>query len=455
MTVTEKKTVTALALAVLSILAITLLLISLYPIPLPFASSYVRNQLGNHFHTYYLDFDNLRTRLHLFSGKIEFHLDSVRAVDYENNNLATVPKIIMEVATNTIFKDTKKLHSVELHNPKISLIRSHDGTFKLDIGNTHDGSSSRVLETILIHVATTPLTSYQENDAPTNFRIIRSDLTLSDEISGSLLRAQNASINLSPGNNGVNCAYKFNVFASGEYLNILGNCLYNTVNKKFNLSVNIDQVRPALLTEFFPQFTYFTPLEVQLSGIIQLEFDHLLNTSKATFDLTSGNGTLEVVEILGDNLEINSLHIVGKALNEFSRIELNKLSINLKDSNVEANALFLKNKNILDIKLNASIKGNSVSDLLPRWFAYLKTKELDCIENNDQSFRHSSISVDGIYDLSQHKINALGHFKCHETLLSSISRTHSLENNLNIATKTDLNFRVNGKLDAPNLTTVK
>ena len=455
MNVTAKKTVTTFAFAVMTILVVILILVSVHPISLPFVSTYIRNQLDNRFHAYYVDFDTLRTQWHPFNGKIEFHLDSVQALDYGSNNLATVPKVIIEIAANTIFKDAKKLHSVELHNPKISLIRSHGGALKFDIGSTHDGSSGRILETILIHIATIPSNNIQKNDLPANFRIINSDLTLSDEITGSLLHAPNANIDLNPNDSGVHCAYKFNVFARGEYLNILGDCLYNTANKKFNLSVNLNKVRPALLTEFFPQFTYFTPLEVQLSGKIQLEFDSSLNAEKAVFDLTSDNGTLEVIEALGHNLEINSLHISGKALNEFSHIELDRLSIDLNDQNVEANALFLKDKNMLDIKLNAFVKGNSVSDLLPRWFAYLKTEDLDCIESDDRSYRHSSISIDGTYDLSKHKINALGHFKCHEILLSSNSQQHSLEDYLNSTTKTDLNFRVDGPLDSPNLATAQ
>lgn len=455
MNVTARKTVATLALAVMTISVVILVLISVYPIPLPFVSTYIRNQLDNRFHAYYVDFDTLRTRWHPFNGKIEFHLDSVRAIDYGNNNLATVPTVIIEIEANTIFKDSKKLHTMELHNPKISLIRSHGGASRFDIGSTHDDSSGRILETILIHTATIPSNDYLESNIPTNYRIINSDLTLGDGTTGSSLHTSNANIDLNSNNNGVYCGYRFNVFARDEYLNILGDCLYNTVNKKFDVSVNVDKVRPALLTEFLSQFTYFTPLEVQLSGEIKLEFDNLLNANKAVFDITSGNGTLEVIETLGRNLEINSLHISGKALNEFSHIKLDRLSIDLNDQNVEANTLLSRDKDMLNIKLNAFIKGSSVSDLLPRWFAYLKTEDLDCIESNDSSYSHSSILIDGTYDLAKHKIDTLGHFKCHEILLTSNSQQHSLDDYLNSTIKADLSFRVDGPLDSSNLATVQ
>ena len=453
MKVTAKNTVTMITVAVIAALVVILILIATRRISLPFISSYIRDQLESHFQSFNIDFDSLHTQWHPLNGVINFHLGTVRAVDYDNNNLAAAPKMIIEVKANSVLKNIKKINTVVIHNPKISLIRSIGGALKFDIGNTHDDSSRRVLETILLNAHTTSSKTDQDTDSPINFRIVNSDLTLSDEISGSLLRVPNAYIDLIPQNNEVNCNYKFNVFASGEYLNILGNCSYNTDNKHFNLSVNLDEVRPALLTEFFPQFMYFKPLEVQLSGKVQLEFDNLLHVTNAEFDLTSEKGTLEVIETLGKNLEINSLYISGKALNEFSHISLDELKLDLNDNYIIANALFLKDKNILDIKLNAFVKGSSIEDILPRWFAYLETEDLDCLKNNDDSYRHSSFSIDGTYDLTQQKINALGQFKCHEVLLSSKLKVITVEDYLNSTTKHDLNFRIDGALDAPNLAT--
>lgn len=455
MNVTVKNTVTAFLLAIVFILIALLTLISVRPISLPFVADYMRSQLENRFHAYYVDFDDLRTRWHPFKGILEFHLDSVRAVDYGEIKLATVPKAIVEINTDSIFKNDKQLHAIELQNPKISLIRSHGGALKFDIGSTHDGSSGRILETILIHIATAPIYNTENSESSMDFRITNSDLVIGDEITGSLLHAPNANINLTPNDEGVACAYEFSVFARGEYLNITGNCLYNTATEKFNLLVKLHEVRPALLTGFLPQFTYFTPLEVELSGEIQLELNNLLAVESATFDLKSEKGTLEIVEILGNNLAINSLHISGKALNKLSHIELDRLSLNLEDNKVEANALFLKDKDNLDIKVNAFFKGNSISDLLPRWFAYLETDDLSCLENLDNAYHHSSISIDGTYDLGQHQINAQGNFKCHDILLSNNNNDFSLDDYLNSATNTDLNFRVDGTLTSPNLATTQ
>ena len=455
MNVTVKNTVTTSLLVMIVLLITLLVLISIRPISLPFVSDYIRDQLDNRFHAYYIDFDNARTRWHPFKNKLEFHLDSVRALDYGNNNLATVPKVIVEIEASTVFDNFKKIRTIILQNPKISLVRSHGGALKFDIGSTHDGSSGRILETILIYVATAP-TANSQNDLPaTNFRIINSDLVIGDEITGSLLHAPDAHITLTPNNKGVSCAYEFNVFARGEYLNISGDWLYDTSEEKLNLLVSLHEVRPALLADFLPQLVYFAPLEVQLSGDIQMELDKYLVVDKATFDLTSKKGSLEIVELLGNNLAINSLHITGKALNRFSYIELDRLSLDLKENKVEANALFLKDNDNLDIKVNAFFKGNSISGLLPRWFAYLQTDDLSCLETIDNAYHHSSISIDGNYDLAQHKINALGQFKCHDIFLSNNDNNYSLDEYLNSATNTDLNFRVDGTLKAPNLATAQ
>lgn len=455
MNVTVKNTVTTFLLAIVLILTALLILISIRPISLPFVTDYMRSQLDNRFHAYYVDFDDVRTRWHPFNGKLEFHLNSVRAVNYGEIKLATVPKVIVEIDADSVFNNTKQLRTIELQNPKISLIRSHGGALKFDIGSTHDGSSGRILETILIYIATAPIYKTENSESSVDIRITNSDLVIGDEITGSLLHAPDANINLIPNDEGVSCAYEFNVFARGEYLNISGNCLYNTAIEKFNLLVKLHEVRPALLTGFLPQFTYFTPLEVELSGDIHLELDKFLTVENATFDLKSEKGTLEIVEILGNNLTINSLHISGKALNKLSHIELDRLSLDLKDNNVEANALFLRDRDNLDIKVNAFFKGNSISDLLPRWFAYLETDDLSCLENLDNGYHHSSISIDGTYDLGQHKINALGNFKCHDILLSNNDNDFSLDDYLSSAANTDLNFRVDGTLTSPNLATTQ
>ncbi len=455
MTVTVKSTVTTLILAAILTVIAVLALISIRPISLPFVSDYIRNQLENRFHAYYIDFDQAKTRWHPFSNILEFHLNSTRALDYGDNTLATVPNVKVEIEAGSLLQDTKKISSVELQDPKVSLVRSHGGALKFDIGSTHDGSSGRILETILVYLATAPANRNQTDYTLTEFRIRNSDLVIGDEISGSLLRAPDADIDLTPREEGIACIYEFNVFARGEYLNISGECLYNTALENFDLLVNFFEVRPALLTGFLPQFSNFTPLEVELSGKVQLKMDKLLNVNEAVFDLTSEKGTLEIVEILGNNLAINSLHITGKAMNRFSHIELNQLTLDLKENKVDANALFLRNKDNLDIKVNAYFQGRSISRLLPRWFAYLETDDLSCLENIDNTYHHSSISIDGNYDLAKHQINALGNFKCHDILLSNNDRSLSIEDYVNSSVNNNLNFRVDGALNSPNLATTR
>ena len=455
MTVTVRNTVTTLILAAILTVIAVLILISIRPTSIPFVSDYIRNQLENRFHAYYIDFDQAKTRWHPLRNKLEFHLNSARALDYGNNTLATVPNVIVEIEAGSLFNDSRKLSTIELQNPKVSLVRSHGGALKFDIGSTHDGSSGRILETILIYLATAPANHDQADYTFTDFRISNSDLVIGDEITGSLLHAPDADINLMPRNEGVACTYEFNVFARGEYLNISGDCLYNTALEKFNLLVNFFEVRPALLTGFLPKFSYFTPLEVELSGKVRLTLDKLLNVNEATFDLTSEKGTLEVVEILGNNLAINSLHITGKAMNQFSHIELDRLTLDLKENKVDANALFLNDKENLDIKINAYFQGRSISKLLPRWFAYLETDDLSCLENIDNAYHHSSISIDGTYDLEKHQINALGNFKCHDILLSNNDRTLSIKDYVDSPVNTNLNFRVDGALNSPNLATTQ
>jgi hypothetical protein len=451
--VTARKTVTVFTLVISTTLIVMIILVSIRPISLPLLSSYFKDQFANKFEGYVVEFAAIQAQWRPLEGNIDLHFDSISVNDQSNNSLANVPKALLKINTNSIFNETKDIKTIELHNPNISLIRSSRNKLNFDVGNTNRGASNKVFATLLLFAEDRSQKAGEQHNSSVNLRIINSDLMISDEMSGSLLHASNAYVNVSTNKSEIKCRYEFNIFASGEIIHLNGDCSHNHVNGNSVLTVNVDKVRPALLTEFFPVFAYFSPIEVQLSGILQFEFDELLQVNKATFDLVSENGSLEVIEAIGNNLNINSLHIAGSALNQFSHISLDRLSIALEDNHIEADALFLKNRNILDLKLNVLIQGSSIAELLPRWFAYLKTEQLDCIEEDDDEYHYSSISIDGTYDLSQNKINALGHFICHEYLLSINS--FSSDGNLSSTVHNDLNFRMDGTLDSPNLSTAR
>ncbi|MGH1538365.1 MAG: hypothetical protein ACRBDX_10030 [Gammaproteobacteria bacterium] len=448
MTVTVKRSVTTLVAAMLLILVVLLIVSSIRPISLPFLSNYIRNQLENRFHAYYIDFEDAQFCWNPTKGNAELHLNSVRALDYGDNILASVPGVLTNIGLESILQGKISIQNIELQNPKISFIRTAGGALKFDIGSTDDGASGRVLETILIHMATTPITEVSDQKALTKLHIHNSDLTLGDEISASLLHVPNANISLAPNNEGIGCNYDFNVLARNENLHISGECLYKTSDEILNLLVNLDKVRPALLTEISPQFSYFTPLEVQLTGMVKLELSKLLSVNKAEFNLDSEKGSLELIDYFGKNLDILSIHIDGKALNNFTHVELNHLAINLEDSKTEANALFLKSNENLNIKINAITSGASITNILPRWFSYLENENLDCINTSvSNSFKQSKFTIDGIYDLKQHQISALGHISCLENNLAA--------DNSGIKVNAMQKFSLDGAFDSPTLNTIQ
>ena len=444
MQVTVQKTVIILlSLALLCV--ITLLVTSIIrPIPFPFVSSFMKNELDNRFHAYYINFENVKTRVRPIKGVLEFHYISVNALDYGDNVLASAPKVLAEVSFSSLFYERKLIKSIELENPKISFTRTTGGALKFDIGNTDNGSSGRVLETIFMYIATAPTAE----ESITDLRIVNSDLTLGDEISGSLVHAPNANITLISDTKGIGCAYDFKVFARGEYLHISGDCLYKTASEDFNLLVNLDEVRPALLTEISPQFSYLAPLEVRLSGVVKLELDKLLNINKTEFNLTSKKGTLELTDYFGKNININALQLTGKALNNFSHVELDTVFINLDNAKAEGSALFLADNESLDFKLTTLFTGTSITTLLPQWFAYLETENFGCISSSasaSKSDKQSSLVIDGIYNLKLHQINASGLISCLDQKLADN------DTNINSMKK----FMMDGTFDAPILTIIQ
>lgn len=442
MMVTVQKAVT-IFISVAFLCVVALLITSIIkPIPLPFVNSLMKNGLANQFHAYYINFEAVKTRLRPTKGTLEFHYISAKALDYDDKILASAPIVLAEISLSSLFRERIEILSIKLDKPNISFVRTTGGAVKFDIGNTDNGSSGRVLETILTYITT----SSTKKEPHIDLRIIDSYLTLSDEISGSLAHAPNANITLSSNAEGVQCDYDFNVFARGEYLHMSGDCLYDTASESLNILVNLDEVRPALLTEISPQFSYFKPLEVRLSGTVKLEFDKLLNVNKSEFNLTSKKGTLELTDYVGKNININALQIVGKALNNFSHTELDTIYVNLDNAKVEGSALFLTNKENLNFKFTTLLAGNSATNLLPQWFAYLETDDIDCISSSPSSgYSQSSLTIDGIYDFKSHQVNASGKVSCLNNKLAD-----NIEN-INYMQK----FMMDGPLNAPILTIIQ
>ena len=456
MYITVKKTVSVFLLVIVLFIITLFIVCSIRPISLPFVSHFMKNELDNRFHAYYIDFDQVKTRIRVSKGILEFHYHSTKALDYGDNVLASVPKVSIEIPIRSVFSKKVLIKNIELQNPKISFIRTTGGALKFDIGSTDDGSSGRILETILIYVATLPTNYKSGNDLLTTFRVNTSDLTLGDEITGSLLRVPNANISLNSSPEGVTCSYDFNLLARGEDLHVSGECLYKTNIEQLNLLVNLDEVRPALLTEISPQFSYLTPIEMRLSGRIKLEIDKLSNLNKAEFDLTSGKGTLELIDFYGKNLEVNALNVSGKILNNFSHIEIDELKLVLENAKANANARFSKNEQAIDIKLNAFLSGSEITDLLPRWIVYLDNENINCINTSiPNSHELSTFIINGMYHLQQKKINALGKISCLKNNLA-VDDIRLLEASyLDAHAESGQKFKMDGPFDSPNLTTIQ
>jgi len=456
MSVMLKNAVTFLFSLVLLAIITILIVITIHPISLPYVSNLVKDELDNRFHAYYIDFDTVQTRWRPIKGTIEFHINSARALDYGKNLLAFVPKVLVEISIDSIFRNTVEFREIKFQNPKISFIRTIGGALKFDIGNSNDGSSGRILETILINVAIAPVLYKSESKSQTKLHILNSNVTLGDEVSGSLLHIQNANITLMPNVDGVQCTYDLIILARSENIHISGVCLYNTASENINLIVNLDKIRPALLTEISPYFLHIIPLEVRLSGKVVLELDKLLSVNSAEFDLVSEKGSFEVSEYIGNNLSVNKFKIVGKVFKNFSRIEIDNLMMDLEHTKVEANALFLRNNNNLDIKLKALFTGTSTPLLLPRWFEYLKNENLYCIDPSTLStYKQSMLAIDGTYNLNQHQISALGHISCLNKKITEDDTKSSSSAYFGARTNAAQKFAMEGTLDSLNLTIIE
>ena len=90
------------------------------------------------------------------------------------------------------------------------------------------------------------------------------------------------------------------------------------------------------------------------------------------------------------------------------------------------------------------------------WMAKLENENLDCISSlHPNTYKQSSLKIDGTYDLKQHQINALGHISCLEQKLNDNDTSIPSSTDLETKTGTIQKFSIDGTFESPNLRTIQ
>ncbi len=389
----KRKLLAACAAILLTAVAL-LALVSVKSVSLPFVPGLVSGYLDRNFYAYDVAFDELRVRWHPLGNVVEFQISGVYAADFNGETIASIPEVVVGLTLSSLISADPEYRYVAIMRPRVSLVRTAGGAVKFDIGSSTDGSSGRILEHLLIGIATAP-THTEGMDAFPRISIAEARASVGDEVSGSLLRVSNADVVLAPDPKGVRSHYDIEIVTNGGKLHLSAESLYKTSDQRIDLSVDLDRFRPALLAEILPQLFYLAPVEVPLSGKVELQLDKFLTVSRAVFDLTGEIGSLEVVEHIGRNVKLTGLRVRGNMSEALSRVQLDELWIETTGGTVMMRGAFASQNQVLSIKTDALLSGTSLDAIVPQWFAHLESAidKLNFVASPDNAL--TFVSFDG------------------------------------------------------------
>ena len=440
-----------LAIACAMFLATTTLIaaIAIHPLPLPFMSHYLQDLLEHHYHAYDVEFDEARLRWRPFNDSLDIQFESVRAMEFDGEIIATIPKVVLGVALAPILRGDLEILNVSVQGAKIQLFRTAGGAVKFDIGSKDDGSSGKILEYILTDIAAAPVTLGELLSFP-SVSVLDADLTFRDENSGTFLRIPDADVRLQPDPKGVRSTYDLQVAAGGDRLRFSAESLFKTSDQSIDLNVVLDRIRPSVLAEILPRLGYLAPFEIPLSGNIRIQLDKFFAVSSASFDVAGEAGSLEIAEYSGLNLYLDGMRAKGRATDGVSHLDLTKLQLDLGRATVTLTGLLTRSDQTLAVTMEFVVVDTSLISLMPRWFAQLENaldrRGTAGAEQPDVTL----LSFDGRYHLGERVVQGKGLVSYRDKVASEEAVGAKSEMSPTAAREPSTQFMVSGSIDAPN-----
>ena len=430
---------------------LTLVGITAYtPLPLPFIDSYLRGLLDQNYYSYGIEFEDARAQWHLIDGIVELQLSNVQARDLGGEVIASVPQIDIGLDLAAVMQGNIKLSYLRIKRARIGLYRTVGGAVKFDIGGRSDGAAGKILENLLIDIASAPaLTEGKVPDFPT-ISVIDTEFEIGDEASGADLWIPKAQVHLKSTADGVRGDYVLEVATGGERLRLSAVSLFSTADQRTDLVVELDGVRPAIVGEILPNLGFFTPIEVPFSGSIKVELDKFLTISHMTFDLVGEKGSLEIADYGGVNLAVKSARAVGKVGEALSYVELTDLRFILKEGEIAVQGLVFKDGPTYSFGLDLAISGNNPVGLFPRWFAQVETAPSWKEGGEPAGKQAAEIAFDGRYDQQRNHLVGTGIISS-RALGGRSNRSRESGPTSETQDIATLWFLVEGPIDAPNV----
>ncbi len=296
------------------------------PVSIAFLSPYIEDAFGADDLSYRLKFDDTVLIWNGWGDGLDIIITDATLIGNNDNVLAAAPQISLGLSSLALFEGDVSITRIELLHPVVHMERQKSGGIQFAFGEQFDEPDKIVNELIseffepgdvnhsfgrLERIGIVSGSFFVKDDITTlNWESHETNLSFdiySDKIDGNIT----ADVSIED--------YSFHLILQTELERDTGEVRAN---------VRIKQVIPAKLAASFPELSWLNKFHIPISGDISFGLDEngtLLD--QITFELTGGEGVLEISDTFLKGFKIESFTVLGRGTSDFSSLHIEQLLI--------------------------------------------------------------------------------------------------------------------------------
>ncbi len=317
------------------------------------------------------------------SRTVEIRAEGVRAIARDQGTIAAVPEMAVSLSVPALLRGVVRPKSLRLYHPKIRLVRDSAGNLHYGIGETEAPgaeASPAILDAVDALLggggAGTAAGSLQR------IEVVAGDLMIEDQALGVQWHAPQADFRFLRNAIGMIGHARLLLALGGEMARVEAHGAYSSGERAIDATLTGDGIRPAVFAGVMPPLQPLEGLHLPLGGTLSLHYRLDQGLTALRFDLTGGQGVIDVSPWLGVSWPVTSVTASGAFTDGFSSLALDQLRIDLGGPVVSLNASGRNLGGDAQLDASARIDNLPVDDLRGLWPPELAAHPRDWILAN-------------------------------------------------------------------------
>ncbi len=381
------------------LLVLAALRLSAGPLPLHFLTPHIEQALSPADGSFTVRLDETILTWAGWERTLDIRARGVRVVGAAGVERAAVPELSLSLSARALIKGLIAPTSLEIIGPRLTIVRTEQGGFKLFTGlPVAGGPAPGAAEDMLSRLVASLLRPPDPGRAMGYLRsvsILGADLTLDDQRRALSWHASPVDVEIFRDVRGVRGEASLDLAVGGgkAHFDLSGD--YDMREGDVVLKVGFADIEPARFAAAAPLLGPLSAFQVPVSGEVNLTAGLGGRLRELSFDLSIGKGSISLPELFEDALEVQRIKTRGRLWDGLSRLTVDEFVVDLGGPTATVTAEISGLGGELEVKADAKARDLAIEDLKRYWPASMAPNARRWVVKNldDGAFDEVRISL--------------------------------------------------------------